>query len=334
MITVLRQAPPEILAIFVTLIAALIALGWAMVTLLYGPQARLRRRLARVMGAQARDSVLSSAKADRDLRRRTVQARLKTMEQAETRERGYRLREQLSQAGLSLSLRAYLIGSGGLTVVVGGAVLLAGLGGLWAILAGLIAGLGLPRLLLGLLARRRVDRFVGQMADAIDIVVRGLRSGLPLGECIAIISREMADPLGGEFRAMVETQRLGMPLHDALARAVVRMPIAELRYFAIVIDIQQQTGGNLAETLAKLSEVLRARKRMRDKVQAYASEARSSAYIIGALPLVVILALGVMAPHYIAVLFTTPAGKALLFIGAMTEIAGLLVMRRMINFDI
>jgi tight adherence protein B len=125
-----------------------------------------------------------------------------------------------------------------------------------------------------------------------------------------------------------------MTLKQALARSVERMPVTELQFFAIVLLIQQQTGGNLAETLAKLSEVLRARKRMRDKIQAYASEAKSSAYIIGSLPGIVVGLLYLLVPSYIGILFATETGHIILYAGAITEMAGLLVMRKMINFDI
>jgi tight adherence protein B len=211
---------------------------------------------------------------------------------------------------------------------------LAGLGLPVSALGAAILGLGLPKFVVGVLAKRRVGQFGGQFPDAIDIIVRGIRSGLPLAECIGIISSEMSDPIGAEFRSIVEAQKLGMSLQSAVARAVIRMPIADLRYFSIVIAIQQQTGGNLAETLAKLSDVLRGRKRMRDKIAAYASEARASALIIGSLPIVVILALAALAPHYIGLLFSTDLGNVLLAVGAITEVSGVWVMRKMINFDI
>ncbi|OAN50426.1 pilus assembly protein TadB [Paramagnetospirillum marisnigri] len=329
MLDALARLPLEIALVVATLLIALMVLGWSMVGLIHGPRARIKRRLAAMTG-----QVVSGRRAGRVPKRKSVQARLKQVEGSRSRKRGYRLREELMQAGIRIEVRHYLIATSGFAVLIFAVAKLAGLASLWALLAALALGLGLPKLVLGILAKRRVSRFTAQFADSIDVVVRGIRSGLPLGECINIIGREMEDPIGAEFRLITEGQKLGLGLQDVLARAVERTPTAELRYFANVIAIQQQTGGNLADTLSKLSEVLRARKRMRDKVQAFASEARASAYIIGSLPLVVVTALWGLAPNYIEILFTTEVGNVLLFAGGVTEVVGLLVMRRMINFDI
>jgi tight adherence protein B len=284
---------------------------------------RLKRRLAALKGNAPAQS-----------RRKSVKARMQEIQQGRSRGFGWRLREQLAQADAGFGLAAYLAGSLGLTLAMGATILAAGMEMLRAVIGALILGLGLPKLILTIMARRRLGKFTGQFADAIDVVVRGIRSGLPLGECVAIIGREMPDPLGAEFRQVYEAQRLGLTLHDALARAVERMPTPELRYFAIVIAIQQQTGGNLADTLAKLADVLRARKRMRDKVQALASEARTSAWIIGSLPVLVMLVLSFIAPDFIGILFHTSTGHVLLFIGGMTMAVGAAVMAKMIHFDV
>ena len=299
------------------------ALGWAVYLLVQGPRAKVKRRLSSLTVDR---SVQNSPK------RRSAIEKLK--HEQKDKGRGYRLREQLLQAGMDVKVWQYVAFSVALTGVLDLFVMIAFHRPLAALLAGIILGVGAPKFVLGLMAKRRVQKFSGQLADAIDIVVRGIRSGLPLGECIAIIGREMADPIGAEFRLMAEGQKLGLSLQETLVRTVERMPIAELRYFSIVVAIQQQTGGNLAETLAKLSEVLRSRKRMRDKVQAFASEAKASALIIGALPFVVMLLLGVMSPHYIGMLFTTDPGNVILFVGGLTEVIGIFVMRNMINFEV
>ena len=324
----LSRLPAGIAVVVVGLLLALAGLGWSMVNLIHGPRAKIKRRLATMAGGGG------ARRQSRLPKRKSVQARLKQAEGTRTRQRGYRLREQLMLAGVHVEVWQYLAVCGALAVAGFMVARLMALSALWAALIAIIVGLGLPRLVIGFRAKRRIGRFTGQFAEAIDVVVRGIRSGLPLGECINIIGREMSDPIGTEFRLITEGQKLGLNLQEVLARAVDRMPTAELRYFAIVIAIQQQTGGNLAETLAKLSEVLRARKRMRDKVQAFASEARTSAYIIGSLPILVIAALAALSPKYIAVLFTSDVGNVLLFVGGLTEIVGLLVMRKMINFDI
>ncbi len=329
MLETLSRLPAEIAVVVVGLLLALVVLGWSMVTLIHGPRAKIKRRLAAMGGGG-----VVGIRRGRLPKRKSVQARLKQVEGTRTRQRGYLLREQLMQAGVHVEVWHYLAACGALTVAMFGMAELMSMSTLWAFLTAVLLGIGLPKLVIGFMAKRRIGVFTAQFAEAIDVVVRGIRSGLPLGECINIIGREMSDPIGTEFRLITEGQKLGLTLQDVLARAVERMPTAELRYFSIVIAIQQQTGGNLAETLAKLAEVLRARKRMRDKVQALASEARASAYIIGSLPFVVIGALAGLAPKYIGVLFTTDMGNILLFVGGFTEIVGLLVMRRMVNFDI
>ncbi|MGE5504510.1 MAG: type II secretion system F family protein [Actinomycetota bacterium] len=332
MLDQLAQLPTEVALFILALLSALMALGWSMYVLMYGPRARLKRRMAAVVGAAPTQR--KSSRLAVGAKRRSIQSRLKQVEEGRARGRGWRLREQLQQAAIRVEPWQYLAATGGLAVAIFAVARLAALPPLWSLIAALVLGLGLPKLVVGIMARRRINRFTGQFADALDVIVRGIRSGLPLGECIGIIGREMPDPVGAEFRQVSEGQRLGLSLQDAIARAVERMPTPELRFFAIVIAIQQQTGGNLAETLAKLSDVLRARKRMRDKVQAFASEARASAMIIGSLPIVVTCILSVVAPAYIGILFTTEMGNVLIFIGLTVMGMGALVMRNMINFDI
>lgn len=331
MLSPLLSLPREIVLVVALLITALIALGLSMRNMLLGKRARMKKRLARITG---RGETGGEELSNRTDRKRSVQDSLKLAEKTRRQGRGYRLREQLRLAGFDLKLGTWLASCAGAAAVVLVLAHLFGLGWFASLLAAVISGFGLPKLVLSRLARRRVKLFSGQFADGIDIIVRGIRTGLPLGECIAIISREMPDPIGEEFRLIIEGQKLGLPLAEALERAVNRMPIADFRYFAIVIAIQQQTGGNLAETLAKLSETLRGRKRMRDKIQAYASEAKTSSYIIGALPVVVIVLLGVLSPSYIGLLFASEAGNLVLLLGVVTEAMGLWIMNKMISFDV
>jgi tight adherence protein B len=169
--------------------------------------------------------------------------------------------------------------------------------------------------------------------DAIDVIVRGVRSGLTVGECLNIIGSESPDPVGPEIRMVIEAIKLGQTMGDAMQRMSDRIPSPEFRYFTIVLGTQQTTGGNLAETLAKLSDVLRQRKKMRDKVQAMSSEAKASASIIGSLPLLVMGALTVLAYDYVSLLFTTSPGKFMLALSVCIMGMGVLVMRKMINFD-
>ncbi len=320
----------------VAFLAITAGLGLMLYTMLCGARARLRRRLRDVAGA----SVGQFKKTARDLpadvqaRRKMVSGKLKELDATRRRKAGRTLRQTIVQAGLSLSVGRFFGLSAVAAAVATGLALAAGASPVAAAGLAIIAGVGLPRFVLSVLAKRRIRKFTASFADAIDIVTRGIRSGLPVSETFNIIVQEMPDPLGAEFRTVVESQRLGLTLEEALSRACERVPTAELRFFAIVMSIQQSTGGNLAETLAKLSDVLRGRKRMRDKIQAMSGEAKASAMIIGALPPLVGILLAVVAPQYIGVLFTAPVGHVILFAGAGLMGVGVLVMRQMINFDI
>jgi tight adherence protein B len=311
-------------------------LGVMLYNMLYGARAQLQRRIKDVAATSSGPSKTAERDlpADVQMRRKMVSGKLKELDATRARKTKNTLRQTIVQAGLSLSPARFLGLSAAAAVVTAAAVFLAGGSLLIAASLSIIAGLGMPRFVLASLAKRRIRKFTASFADAIDIITRGIRSGLPVSETFNIIVQEMPDPLGIEFRTVVESQRLGLTLEQALSRACERVPTAELRFFTIVLSIQQSTGGNLAETLAKLAEVLRARKRMRNKVQAMSGEARASAMIIGALPPLVGVLLAVVAPQYIGVLLTEPVGHLILVGGAGIMGIGIFVMRQMINFDI
>jgi tight adherence protein B len=182
------------------------------------------------------------------------------------------------------------------------------------------------------LAQRRTKKFTEYFSDAIDIIVRGIKSGLPVHDCLRVIGRESPPPLGPEFIRLVENISMGMTIDQGLERMYESMPTPELRFFTIVLAIQAKTGGNLAEALGNLSAVLRARKLMREKIKALSSEATTSAFIIGSLPVAVVLLVIATTPSYMMVMLTDPRGKLMLIAGAVIEAIGVFVMRRMINF--
>ena len=195
------------------------------------------------------------------------------------------------------------------------------------------AGCGLPLWLLSFLKKRRLARFLNGFADAVDLIVRGIKAGLPLLDSLKLIAEESEEPIRGEFRAIIETQAIGMPLGDACLRLYERMPVAEANFFGIVVFIQQRAGGNLSEALGNLSRVLRDRKKMKAKIQAMSMEAKASATIIGALPFFVMTVTFITAPNYIELLFTDPLGHAMLAVAAIWMSIGVFVMRKMINLD-
>ena len=183
------------------------------------------------------------------------------------------------------------------------------------------------------LKKRREKSFLKALPDAVDVIVRGIKAGLPLFESIKVVAADAPEPLRGEFLAIIETQAIGMPLGEACARLYDRMPVPEANFFGIVIAIQQKSGGNLSEALGNLSKVLRDRKKMAEKIQAMSMEAKASAGIIGSLPPIVMLLVYLSTPHYISLLWTHPTGQLMLVGCAIWMTIGILVMKKMINFD-
>ena len=267
-------------------------------------------------------------------KRKQIQDSLKDLEERQKAERkkSLTLKARLEQSGLNWSPAKFWI----ISAILGGVAVLAtfvtGQHPLLILAAGVVAGLGLPRWLLSMSRKGRQKKFTENFADALDVIVRGIKSGLPLNECLKIIAREAEHPVRGEFQLLVEGIAVGVDVEEGLRRMLRRMPLPELSFFSIVLTIQSKTGGNLAEALGNLSAVLRARKMMREKVAALSSEAKASAMIIGSLPPGVATMVLVISPDYMMPLFTTSMGQ-LMLLGGLTWMAiGIFVMRGMINF--
>ncbi|MCW0047666.1 type II secretion system F family protein [Brevundimonas sp. BT-123] len=256
------------------------------------------------------------------------------LQDADRRERKARttLASRLKQAGLSLSVTTFYIISAVVGLVTGLGALIVGLPILVVLGIALIFGLGLPRWVVGFLGKSRMKKFSLEFPNAVDVIVRGIKSGLPVHECFKIIARESPAPLGPEFQKLVEGLGVGLTLEQALEKMYGRMPTSELRFFTIVIAIQQKTGGNLAEALGNLSAVLRARRMMGEKIKALSSEALASAGIIASLPPAVMTMVMFTTPSYMMPLFTDFRGNFLLLIAALLMATGIFVMKRMISF--
>jgi tight adherence protein B len=239
---------------------------------------------------------------------------------------------QIAQAGLTISPAHFWMGSAALGALAVGAGLMLGWP-LWLTgLVGFASLVGLPRWILGFLRDQRQKKFSQQMADAVDVIVRGVKSGLPLNQCLKIIATETPEPLRGEFARVVDGQTMGVPLDQNLQKLFERMPLAEVNFFNIVLIIQQKAGGNLSEALGNLSLVLRSRRLLKEKIKALSSEAKASAGIIGSLPIIVMGLVYLTRPPYILILFTTDPGRIILFFSALSMFGGIMVMRNMINF--
>jgi tight adherence protein B len=282
--------------------------------------------------------VATRAKVDRDAqnqaRRGQVVQSLKEIENRERARHQLTIEGRIQQAGLSWSRKQYWVISAVLGIVL--AAVLFATSGNWVMApVGFLIGLfGLVRWYLAFLGKRRLLRFSNEFPNALDVIVRGIKSGLPLNDCLRIIANEAQEPVKTEFRLIVEAQTLGLSLTDAASKLFERMPCAEANFFGIVLAIQQKTGGNLAETFANLSRVIRERRKMRDKVQAVSMEAKASASIIGSLPPAVAFLVYLTSPGYMEVLWTTDVGRAALVGCGVWMGVGVLVMRKMINFDI
>jgi tight adherence protein B len=323
---------PAQLAAIVTIAVVLLLGVLVPVAVRPGPRTRLRTRVDAIAGASG-SRAASGAKGGGKSRKIVGDLR-EAVDGGAKKQRRARVKQLILQAGLSwkpgmfYSVSALMSGSS----LAG--YILAGLP-LWAApLAAFVGFVLLPRLLLKRLAGKRQKKFTLQLADGIDVIVRGIRSGLPVGECLNIIARESPEPIGGEFKMIVEGQRLGLTLKDVLDRAIERMPTADMRFFAVVLVLQQKTGGNLAEALANLSSILRARKKMADKVKAMSAEARMTASIIGSLPFILASVIWLLNPGYIELLFVDPTGKKMAIGGLIWMAIGVFIMKQMVSFRV
>jgi len=266
-------------------------------------------------------------------RREQVEGSLKELEARRAKESRIALSTRLTQAGLDWSEQKFWMVSGVLGLAAFAAAFLGGGGLFGAVGLAFGAGFGLPRWVLSFLKKRREKAFLRALPDAVDVIVRGIKAGLPLFESIKVVAADAPDPLRGEFLSIIETQAIGMPLGEACARLYERMPVPEANFFGIVIAIQQKSGGNLSEALGNLSKVLRDRKKMAEKIQAMSMEAKASAAIIGALPPIVMILVYLTTPDYISLLWTHPTGQLMLVGCVIWMSMGVMVMKKMINFD-
>ena len=244
------------------------------------------------------------------------------------------LRERLRRTGRSINLGTYGIGCLVVALVAFAGALPLGLSPVVALPVAALVGLWLPHLFIGYLVRRRANIFGKHFPEAIALMVRGLKSGLPVTETFQIVAQEVPDPVGVEFRQIVDQIRLGHPPEQALWDAVKRTDTAELKFLVVTLSIQRETGGNLAETLENLDNILRRRRQMKLKVKAMSSEARASAMIIGALPFIMVGILSLVNSGYISLLFTTTRGHHMLLAAACSMSFGVAVMTKMVKFDI
>jgi tight adherence protein B len=320
---------------YVLFLLVAVAIGgvvWVFIYPFLSGERNTERRMASV--AQSEPAAHRPAtRAAQKSRREQVEGSLKQLEARQKTSSRVPLSVRLAQAGLNWSTRRFYVTAAVLgaaafvSALVFGAGLLASLGLAFA------AGAGLPFWILKFLKKRRETRFLEIFPDSVDVIVRGIKAGLPLLDSLKLIAAEAEEPVRSEIRGIIETQAIGIPIGEAVLKLYEHMPVPEANFFCIVISIQQRAGGNLSETLGNLSRVLRDRKKMKQKIQAMSMEAKASAGIIGALPIAVMLLVYITSPQYISLLWTESLGRVMLACCVVWMSIGIFVMRKMINFD-
>lgn len=300
-----------------------------------GEQRRVRRRIADVIqGTQSAKSVAASAA---NLRRSQYDTAMPTIENILKRilPRPELLREKLKRTGLPITIAHYAAGGIIAGIVMGlVASILLDRTMVLSILMGVGTGFFLPHMVVGILSRRRQAMFTSQFPEAIDLIVRGLRSGLPVIESVNTVAREMEKPIGIEFQSIADAVSFGQTLEEALADAVPRIDTPEYKFFVVALAVQRETGGNLAETLENLSDVLRKRRQMKKRIKAMASEPKASAWILGSLPFIMLGIIFFVNNEYVMTLFTDPRGHTMLTAGLISQSVGIGIMAKMVRFEI
>ncbi len=331
----LAQADFFSLVFGAALVVVAVVLVVMLASMLAGDEKRVRRRVARVAAGQS--AAESAAGTPPSLRRNETDSSIASFDRLIKRvvPNPAKMRERLAATGRRISIGEYVLASllvGALAfsvrVLIGGVPLAA------AILFGIGMALGVPHMVVGFLIKRRRNRFMMLLPEGIDLIVRGLRSGLPITESIKVVGQEIPDPVGIEFRRIVESFAVGLTLEQALWAAADRIGVPEFRFFVISLTVQQETGGNLTETLENLGNILRRRKQVKLKIRALTGEARASAMILGLLPFIMFGALMLIRPEYGMVMLTTQRGHLLLGAGLLSMSVGIGTMIRMTKFEI
>lgn len=320
---------------------ATMAAGAALWAFLYNRIANERTQEKRLNSIKRNDTNRSERAdaaarvAEAQKRRQATMSSLKELEEETKAKNPNKLgiKDTMRQAGMEVNMKKFVI----MSVIVGLVTSLLAFifSGNLILTAAMIfiGGFGLPRWYVGWKRKRRMNAFLEEFPNAVDVITRGIKAGLPLNDTIGIIASEAKEPVRTEFRKILETQKMGIPMTEAIQKLYKNVPLTEANFFGIVIAIQQSAGGNLSEALGNLSKVLRDRKKMKAKIQAMASEAKASAGIIGVLPPAVMILIYLSTPDYILLLFNTSMGNLILLGSVIWMGIGIMVMRQMINFD-
>ena len=319
----------QAIALFFLASVAVGGVAWVFLYPILSGDRKAEQRMANV----AKSEPVNVSRRQPKSRREAIEIALKEFEQRHKKSKSVPLAARISQAGLLWSKRQFFLISAGIAVGMFLLGILTGAGLLVGAALAFTGAFGIPRWLLSYLKKRREAKFLNSFPDAIDIIVRGAKTGLPLLDCLKIISLEAQEPVRSEFRTIVESQAVGLPLGEACGKLYEHMPLPEANFFGIVVTVQQRAGGNISEALGNLSRVLRDRKKMKAKIKAMAQEAKASATIIGVLPIAVMTLVYLTSPDYISLLWTEPLGRVMLGASACWMSMGVWVMKKIINFD-
>ncbi|RIV83222.1 pilus assembly protein TadB [Aurantiacibacter xanthus] len=301
--------------------------------LLAGPNPA-KESARRLQAVRYRHSESTTDKVESQLKKAIAARRPKAYRIAGSGSRGEALALRLARTGMSWTVTQYIYASIGLAVILAGLFYLQTGAALLALGLGLMLGAGIPHLVVSHFIKRRINQFTAKFPDAIELLVRGLRSGLPVSETLSVVATEVPGPVGAEFRSVVERIKIGRTMEEALQETADKLNTPEFQFFVITLAIQRETGGNLAETLSNLSDVLRKRAQMKLKINAMSSESKASAYIVGALPFIVFILIYWINPGYIGGFFTEDRLIVTGIGGLIWMTIGGFIMAKMVSFEI
>ncbi len=288
----------------------------------------------RLQAVRFRHSESTKDRVESQLKKAIAARKPKQFSRAGADSRLAALQLRLNRTGMGWSLSQYMYASLGIALTVMALLYLRSGAALLSLGIGVVAGAGLPHFIVGYFIKRRTNNFNAKFPDGIELLVRGLRSGLPVTETLGVVASEVPGPVGAEFRAVVERIKIGRTMEEALQETADKLGTAEFQFFVITLAIQRETGGNLAETLSNLADVLRKRAQMKLKIKAMSSESKASAYIVGALPFIVFGLIYWINPSYIGGFFTDERLIVTGLGGLVWMSIGAFIMAKMVSFEI
>ena len=310
------------------------AAGFALAPSLLGG-GRANKRIKALQGDIQANRRNADVARNRDTRRKEIQQTLRAQTAVlEKRKKRVPLQDKLYQAGMKLKRGAFIRNSIILGVVVFALLFVLQLELIYCLVFSIAGGYLLPRMYLGHRRKKYQNAFLDELPNAVEAIVRGVKSGLPLNDSMRLVAKEAKEPIKSDFQKVLDQQSVGKTIQEAVVTLYDRVPLAEVNFFVVVITVQAQAGGNLSESLGNLARVLRNRKKMKQKVKAMSSEAKASAGIIGSLPIIVAVLVSLTSPAYLLPLIETPIGNLMLGVAAIMMFLGGFIMNRMIQFDI